>query len=179
MSKARCLSSKSIEPEQHFTEPPPRFNEATLVKELEANGVGRPSTYAAILSTIQEREYVKKDGGRFHPTELGEIVADLLVENFDHIFDIRYTARMEEELDEIEEGKIDWRVAMQEFYEQLKQDLEHAERNMTDIKRMEKPTDLDLREVRQADGDQVGPPRQLYRVHRLSRMHQHPRNRVD
>ena len=136
------LKFNSIEPEQHFTEPPPRFNEATLVKELEANGVGRPSTYAAILSTIQEREYVKKEGGRFHPTELGEIVADLLVENFDHIFDIRYTARMEEELDEIEEGKIDWRVAMQEFYEQLKQDLEHAERNMTDIKRMEKPTDL-------------------------------------
>ena len=85
---------------------------------------------------------MKKDGGRFHPTELGEIVTELLVENFDHIFDISYTARMEEELDEIEEGKIDWRVAMQEFYEQLKQDLEHAERNMTDIKRMEKPTDL-------------------------------------
>jgi DNA topoisomerase I len=140
--EGEVLKFRSIEPEQHFTEPPPRFNEATLVKELEANGVGRPSTYAAILSTIQEREYVKKDGGRFHPTELGDIVADLLVENFDHIFDIRYTARMEEELDEIEEGKIDWRVAMQEFYEQLKQDLEHAERNMTDIKRMEKPTDL-------------------------------------
>jgi DNA topoisomerase I len=140
--EGEVLKFKAIEPEQHFTEPPPRFNEATLVKELEANGVGRPSTYAAILSTIQEREYVKKDGGRFQPTELGEIVADLLIENFDHIFDIRYTARMEEELDEIEEGKIDWRVAMQEFYEQLKQDLEHAERNMTDIKRMEKPTDL-------------------------------------
>jgi len=140
--EGEVLKFRSFEPEQHFTEPPPRFNEATLVKELEANGVGRPSTYAAILSTIQEREYVKKEGGRFHPTELGEIVADLLVENFDHIFDIRYTARMEEELDEIEEGKIDWRVAMQEFYEQLKQDLEHAERNMTDIKRMEKPTDL-------------------------------------
>jgi DNA topoisomerase I len=142
VAEGEVLKFRSIEPEQHFTEPPPRFNEATLVKELEANGVGRPSTYAAILSTIQEREYVKKDGGRFHPTELGEIVADLLVENFDHIFDIRYTARMEEELDEIEDGKIDWRVAMQEFYEQLKQDLEHAERNMTDIKRMEKPTDL-------------------------------------
>jgi DNA topoisomerase I len=140
--EGEVLKFKAIDPEQHFTEPPPRFNEATLVKELEANGVGRPSTYAAILSTIQEREYVKKDGGRFQPTELGEIVTDLLVENFDHIFDIRYTARMEEELDEIEDGKIDWRVAMQEFYEQLKEDLEHAERNMTDIKRMEKPTDL-------------------------------------
>ena len=142
VTEGEVLKFKSIDPEQHFTEPPSRFNEATLVKELEANGVGRPSTYAAILSTILEREYVKKDGGRFSPTELGEIVTDLLVENFDHIFDIKYTARMEEELDEIEDGKIDWRVAMQEFYEQLKQDLEHAERNMTDIKRMEKPTDL-------------------------------------
>jgi len=89
VSEGEVLKFRSIEPEQHFTEPPPRFNEATLVKELEANGVGRPSTYAAILSTILEREYVKKDGGRFQPTELGEIVADLLIENFDHIFDIR------------------------------------------------------------------------------------------
>ena len=72
------LRFKAIEPEQHFTEPPPRFNEATLVKELEANGVGRPSTYASILSTIQEREYVKKEGGKFTPTELGMIVTDLL-----------------------------------------------------------------------------------------------------
>ncbi|MDZ4798588.1 MAG: type I DNA topoisomerase [Bryobacteraceae bacterium] len=141
VTEGEVLKFKSIEPEQHFTEPPPRFTEATLVKELEANGVGRPSTYAAILSTIQEREYVKKEGGKFGPTELGEIVNDLLVENFDHIFDVKYTARMEEELDAIEEGKIDWRVAMSEFYGQLSEDLEHAERNMTDIKRMEIPTD--------------------------------------
>lgn len=136
------LKFRTIEPEQHFTEPPPRFTEATLVKELEANGVGRPSTYASILSTIQEREYVKKEGGKFIPTELGMVVTDLLVENFDDLFQVRYTARMEEELDDIEDGKIDWRVAMQEFYERLKHDLEHAERNMTDIKRMERPTDL-------------------------------------
>ncbi|HYP12726.1 MAG TPA: type I DNA topoisomerase, partial [Bryobacteraceae bacterium] len=142
VTQGEVLKFRSIDPEQHFTEPPPRFNEATLVKELEANGVGRPSTYAAILSTIQEREYVKKEGGRFTPTELGMVVADLLVENFDHIFDIKYTARMEEDLDSIEDGKLDWRVAMSEFYEQLKGDLDHAERHMTDIKRMEKPTDL-------------------------------------
>jgi DNA topoisomerase-1 len=141
VTEGELLKFRAIEPEQHFTEPPPRFTEATLVKELEANGVGRPSTYAAILSTIQEREYVKKDGGKFNPTELGEVVTDLLVENFDHIFDIKYTAKMEEELDEIEEGKIDWRVAMSEFYGQLREDLEHAELHMTDIKRMEKPTD--------------------------------------
>ena len=136
------LKFKSIEPEQHFTEPPPRFNEATLVKELEADGVGRPSTYASILSTIQEREYVKKEGGQFTPTELGMVVTDLLLESFENLFDVKYTARMEEELDEIEEGKMDWREAMSEFYERFSKDLEHAERHMTDIKRMEKPTDL-------------------------------------
>jgi DNA topoisomerase-1 len=135
------LKFKSIEPEQHFTEPPPRFTEATLVKELEADGVGRPSTYASILSTIQEREYVKKDGGKFVPTELGMVVTDLLLESFEDLFDVKYTARMEEELDEIEEGKMDWREAMGEFYERFQKDLAHAERNMTDIKRMEKPTD--------------------------------------
>ena len=135
------LRFKSIEPEQHFTEPPPRYNEATLVKKLESDGVGRPSTYASILSTIQEREYVKKEGGKFVPTELGMVVTDLLLESFNNLFDVKYTARMEEELDEIEEGKIDWREAMAEFYERFQKDLEHAERHMTDIKRMEKPTD--------------------------------------
>jgi DNA topoisomerase I len=134
------LRFKSIEPEQHFTEPPPRFNEATLVKELEADGVGRPSTYASILSTIQEREYVKKDGGKFVPTELGMVVTDLLLENFENLFDVKYTARMEEELDEIEDGKMDWREAMSEFYERFQKDLKYAERHMTDIKRMEEPT---------------------------------------
>jgi DNA topoisomerase-1 len=137
------LRFKSIEPEQHFTEPPPRFNEATLVKELESDGVGRPSTYASILSTIQEREYVKKDGGKFVPTELGMLVTDLLLENFKNLFDITYTARMEEELDEIEEGKMDWREAMSEFYERFQKDLDHAERHMTDVKRMEEPTGED------------------------------------
>src|SRR5262245_27392918 len=136
------LRFRAIRPEQHFTEPPPRFNEATLVKRLEADGVGRPSTYASILGTIQEREYVKKETGRFIPTELGMVVTDLLLENFDDIFDVKYTARMEEELDEIEEGKLDWRAAMGEFYERFDKDLKHAEEHMTDIKRVEKPTDL-------------------------------------
>jgi DNA topoisomerase I len=136
------LKFKSILPEQHFTEPPPRFNEATLVKELEADGVGRPSTYASILSTIQEREYVKKEGGKFIPTELGMVVTDLLLESFQNLFDVKYTAGMEQKLDEIEDGKIDWRETMAEFYGTFQKDLEHAERHMTDIKRMEKPTDL-------------------------------------
>ena len=142
VTRGEELKLKSLDPEQHFTEPPPRFNEATLVKELEAKGVGRPSTYASILSTIQEREYVKKEGGKFYPTELGTVVTDLLTESFGDIFDIRYTARMEEELDEIEDGKVDWRHAMGSFYERFAVDLERAATQMTDIKRMEKPTDF-------------------------------------
>jgi len=136
------LKLRALKPEQHFTEPPPRYTEATLVKKLESDGVGRPSTYASILSTIQEREYVTKEGGKFKPTELGMVVTDLLLESFNDIFDVRYTARMEQELDEIEEGKLDWREAMGEFYERFTKDLENAEEHMTNIKRMEKPTDL-------------------------------------
>ncbi|MBV9766026.1 MAG: type I DNA topoisomerase, partial [Acidobacteriaceae bacterium] len=142
VTEGEVLRFKELHPEQHFTEPPPRFNEATLVKKLEADGVGRPSTYASILSTIQDREYVKKEGGKFVPTELGMVVTDLLLESFSDLFEVNYTARMEEELDEIEEGKLEWRAAMAEFYDRFQKDLDHAERNMTDIKRMEKPTDL-------------------------------------
>ncbi len=142
VTQGETLRFKSIEPEQHFTEPPPRFTEATLVKELESDGIGRPSTYASILSTIQEREYVRKETGKFIPTELGMVVTDLLLESFSDLFDVTYTARMEAELDEIEEGKLDWRMAMSDFYERFQKDLEHAARNMTDIKRMEVPTDL-------------------------------------
>jgi DNA topoisomerase-1 len=142
VSEGEVLRFKEIRPEQHFTEPPPRYNEATLVKKLESDGVGRPSTYASILSTIQDREYVTKEGGKFQPTELGMVVTDLLLESFNDLFDVKYTARMEEELDEIEEGKLEWRDAMAEFYGRFQKDLEHAEEHMTDIKRMEKPTDL-------------------------------------
>ncbi|MGA2434180.1 MAG: type I DNA topoisomerase [Bryobacteraceae bacterium] len=142
VAEGETLKLKALVPEQHFTEPPPRYNEATLVKKLEADGVGRPSTYASIISTVQDRGYVKKEGGRFSPTELGMVVNDLLVASFDDIFDISYTARMEGQLDEIEEGKVDWRAAIGEFYEKFKGDLSHAEEHMTDIKRMEKPTDL-------------------------------------
>ncbi len=141
VTQGEVLRFKELHPEQHFTEPPPRYNEATLVKKLESDGVGRPSTYASILSTIQEREYVKKEGGKFLPTELGMVVTDLLLESFNDLFDVKYTARMEEELDEIEEGKLEWRVAMADFYGRFQKDLEHAERHMTDIKRMEEPTD--------------------------------------
>ena len=135
------LTLRELKPEQHFTEPPPRYNEASLVKELEERGIGRPSTYAAILSTIQERQYVQKLGGKFVPTEIGLVVTDLLVENFRDIFDVQYTARLEEELDEIEEGKEKWQDAMSEFYKKFQKDLKYAEKHMENIKRMEKPTD--------------------------------------
>ncbi len=136
------LKLRALKPEQHFTEPPARYTEATLVKKLESDGVGRPSTYASILSTIQEREYVTKEGGKFRPTELGMVVTDLLLESFNDIFDVRYTARMEQDLDEIEEGKLDWREAMSDFYERFMKDLGNAEEHMTNIKRMEKPTEF-------------------------------------
>jgi DNA topoisomerase-1 len=135
------LMLKELKPEQHFTEPPPRFNEASLVKELEERGIGRPSTYAAILTTIQERQYVQKLGGKFVPTEIGLVVTDLLVENFQDIFDLQYTARLEEELDEIEEGKEKWTDALAEFYKKFQKDLKYAAKHMENIKRMEKPTD--------------------------------------
>jgi DNA topoisomerase I len=135
------LTLRELKPEQHFTEPPPRYNEASLVKELEERGIGRPSTYSAILSTIQERQYVQKLGGKFSPTEIGLVVTDLLVENFSDIFDIQYTARLEEELDEIEEGKEGWTEALAGFYKKFEKDLRYAEKHMENIKRMEKPTD--------------------------------------
>ena len=135
------LTLRELKPEQHFTEPPPRYNEASLVKELEERGIGRPSTYSAILSTIQERQYVQKLGGKFSPTEIGLVVTDLLVENFRDIFDVQYTARLEEELDEIEEGKETWTDALAEFYKRFSKDLRYAEKHMENIKRMEKPTD--------------------------------------
>src|ERR1700716_570850 len=113
------LTLKSLNPEQHFTEPPPRYNEASLVKELEERGIGRPSTYATILSTIQERQYAQKVGGKFTPTEIGFVVTDLLVENFRDIFDLQYTANLEEELDGIEDGSEKWTDALAGFYKRF------------------------------------------------------------
>ena len=122
-------------------EPPPRYNEASLVKVLEERGIGRPSTYASIINTIQDREYVTKISGRFYPTEIGMVVCDLLVKNFPYIFDIAYTAKLEEELDEIEEGNEKWTVLMNGFYDHFVEELKDAGVKMEDIKRMEQKTD--------------------------------------
>jgi len=141
LEAGQSLSLRELKPEQHFTEPPPRYNEASLVKELEERGIGRPSTYAAILGTIQERQYVQKIGGKFVPTEIGLVVTDLLVENFKDIFDLQYTARLEEELDEIEEGQEKWTDALADFYKKFEKDLRYAQKHMENNKRMEKPTE--------------------------------------
>jgi DNA topoisomerase-1 len=132
--EGQTLRLDKIRPDQHFTEPPPRYNDATLVKELEEKGIGRPSTYASIISTIVEREYVRKDQGRFFPTMLGERVSVLLVKSFEDIFDLTFTARLEDELDEIEEGKLPWRTAVKEFWDKFVIDLDRADDEMLSYK---------------------------------------------
>ena len=120
------LSIHDVEKEQKFTEPPPRYSEAALIKELEENGIGRPSTYATILRTIQDRKYVSREQGKLVPTELGFSVCDFLVEKLPALFDIGFTARMEQQLDEVEEGKVGWTDMMADFYAQFVPWLEAA-----------------------------------------------------
>ena len=141
VEKGENLKLNNLTPNQHFTEPPPRFSEATLVKALEEKGIGRPSTYAAIMTTIQDREYVERIEGRFHPTALGITVNDVLVAGFTDLFNPTYTARMEDELDEIEEGKINWRDALRNFYDKFSVDLKSAEAGLKDKKKASIPTD--------------------------------------
>jgi DNA topoisomerase-1 len=139
----KTLELEKLDPEQHFTQPPPRYNEASLVKELEERGIGRPSTYASIINTIQDREYVVKHGGsrgRFYPTEIGVVVCDLLVKNFPYIFDTAYTAKLETELDDIEEGSEKWTTLLNGFYDHFEKELKVAGKKMEDIKRMEQMT---------------------------------------
>jgi DNA topoisomerase I len=134
VTEGQILRLDKIRPDQHFTEPPPRYNDATLVKDLEEKGIGRPSTYASIISTLLDREYVKKDQGRFTPTMLGERVSVLLIRSFEDIFDVTFTARLEDELDEIEEGKLGWRTAVGEFWDKFVIDLDKAGDEMISYK---------------------------------------------
>ena len=137
-----ALEQLEIKPTQHFTQPPPRYTEATLVKALEEKGIGRPSTYATILSTVQDRKYVQKVEGRFSPTELGVVVNDFLVERFPELIDIGFTAKMEDELDSIEEGQMKWVSAVMDFYKPFSQDLSEATKTMGKIKPADIPTDV-------------------------------------
>jgi DNA topoisomerase-1 len=142
LQKGERLSLLSLLPEQHFTQPPPRFSEATLVRELEEKGIGRPSTYATILSTIQEKDYVRLEKGRFIPTELGGLVNDLLVDSFPRILDVEFTAQMEDKLDKIEEQKVGWVRVLKQFYGPFSESLEKAKANMKDVKREGEMTDI-------------------------------------
>ncbi len=138
------LGVKAIEPKQHFTEPPPRFTEATLVRALEENGIGRPSTYSAIVETIQARGYVEQLERRFHPTEIGEAVNDLLVEHFKEIVDLTFTASMESRLDDLAERGGDWGATakvLADFYGEFKKELDEAERKLPKFEQRDEPTD--------------------------------------
>ncbi|MGH7273319.1 MAG: type I DNA topoisomerase [Nitrospiria bacterium] len=142
LQEGERLALITLKPKQHFTQPPPRYNEALLIKELEERAIGRPSTYHTITSTIQDRKYVEKVEGRFKPTELGGIVNELLVTHFPDVLNVEFTARMEEELDEIEEGDKRWVDTVRDFYEPFHKRLEKAQHEMRDIKREEIPTEI-------------------------------------
>ena len=129
-------------PEQHFTQPPPRFNESSLIKELEEKGIGRPSTYASILSTIQDKGYVEKLERTFKPTHLGLVVTDELVKAFPSELDVAFTAGMELRLDDVEEGTVAWQTVLGEFWDRFKVDLAKADEMMRDVKAQQTPTDV-------------------------------------
>jgi len=133
LAEGDVAALQSLEPKQHFTQPPPRYSEASLVKELEELGIGRPSTYAQIISVIVDRGYVELEQRRFQPTDLGEVVAKLLVRIFPNIFDVEFTSRMEGELDKVEEGKVEWRKLLAEFYPGFHERVEAGEANSDEI----------------------------------------------
>ncbi|HEY6414516.1 MAG TPA: type I DNA topoisomerase [Edaphobacter sp.] len=140
LTNGEALRLEKLDPQQKFTQPPPRFNEASLVKTLEEKGIGRPSTYASIINTIQDRDYVKKIQAKFVPTEIGTVVTKLLVKNFPYIFDTQYTATLEGELDAVEDGAERWTDLLNGFYDHFEKELKVAEGSMEDIKRMEEKT---------------------------------------
>ncbi len=142
---------KAIDMEEHWTSPPPRFNEASLVKALEEDGIGRPSTYAAIISNIQDRGYVEKTENRFIPTELGTVVCKMLVESFPDVMDIEFTAKVEELLDKIEEGDVSWKKVLREFWKGFELTLEKAKEEMKNLKKQSIPTGVHCRKC--ADGE--------------------------
>ncbi len=143
LQKGDALTLRSLDRRQSFTQPPPRYTQASLIKELDEKGIGRPSTYATIISNILDREYVQQDNGRsLAATDLGFLVTDLLVESFPDILNVEFTAGMEDELDKIEDGKEKWTKAMKRFYTPFSRDLKKAEKEMRDVKRQEVPTDI-------------------------------------
>jgi len=141
LTMGQQLDAVQIKPEQHFTKPPPRYSEASLIKALEKQGIGRPSTYAAIISTIQDRKYVEQTKRRFYATDLGEVVTDKLNDYFPRIMDIAFTRYMEEQLDKIEEQHLDWLKVLKEFYDPFKKHLQTASEQMKHAKAEVTPSD--------------------------------------
>ncbi|MBI4211481.1 MAG: type I DNA topoisomerase [Deltaproteobacteria bacterium] len=142
LQQGETLKLHDLASHQHFTQPPPRYTEASLVKALEELGIGRPSTYASIMSVIQDKEYVKKIENRFHPSDLGKLVNELLVASFPDILDVGFTAQMEQELDDVEEGKRTWVNALRDFYGKFEKTLAEAKDKMRDVKRTAVETDI-------------------------------------
>jgi len=149
LKEGETLRLLNVQPKQHFTQPPPRYSEASLVKALEEQGIGRPSTYAAILSTIQDRKYIQKRDGKFAPTELGVVVNDYLVERFPGLMDVSFTAKMENELDRIEDGKMQWINVVNDFYRPFSNELQEA----VEIKGKVKPRDIPTETVCEKCGE--------------------------
>lgn len=143
MTQGEVVTKESTNPEQHFTQPPARYSEATLIKTLEENGVGRPSTYAPTLEVIQRRYYVKLSAKRFEPTELGEIVNKLIVEFFPDIVNVTFTAEMEAKLDQVETGERQWQTVIDTFYKPFAKDLEKAEDEIEKIQIKDEPAGFD------------------------------------
>ncbi|KFL17456.1 type I DNA topoisomerase [Geobacillus stearothermophilus] len=143
LTEGETVKSEAVDPKQHFTQPPPRYTEARLVKTLEELGIGRPSTYAPTLDTIQKRNYVVLENKRFVPTELGEIVVELMLEFFPEIIDVEFTAKMEKELDGIEEGKVEWIKVVDEFYREFEKRLKVAEKEMREVEIKDEPAGID------------------------------------
>lgn len=146
ISKDQSLSLKDLKMEQHFTQPPPRFSESTLVRELEEKGIGRPSTYSSIISTIQDREYVKRENRKLKPTVLGKSVNDMLIDGFPEILDVKFTADMEDKLDKVEQGSINWVELLKDFYKVFSQRLLQAEDKMKSLRRDGVPAGIDCNE---------------------------------
>ncbi len=163
------LGLNKLEPAQHFTKPPARFTEAALVRELEARGIGRPSTYASIITTIKTRHYVEVKERRLHPTDLGKTVNRILVAEFPDIFDYEFTREMEEELDSVEDGKDDWVKVLKDFYEPFEEDLAAAKKKEKEIRKStQEKSDEVCEKMRTADGGALGAARQVFGLLRLS-----------
>ena len=178
LEKGDLLKLKSLESSQHFTQPPPRFTEASLIKTLEENGIGRPSTYAPTITTILSRGYVEREAKALKPTALGEVVTQLMKDQFKKIVDVDFTAQMEKNLDEVEEGATDWVDTLSTFYEDFAATLSQAEKNMdgTRVKVPDEETDEICELCGQENGNQDWAFRQISGMSRLSGMQKHPKN---